>query len=104
MTDSSAPTYRHLLEKAQEIGRADGRFAAAFEPPGSDAERGPRSFGRTPAQLRPVTLEIGVNRYAEGSCLVSFGNTKVLVTATVYMLLNLLADIGYILVNPRLRT
>ena len=42
-----------------------------------------RHSGRTPAQLRPVTLEIGVNRYAEGSCLVSFGNTKVLVTATV---------------------
>ena len=31
--------------------------------------------------LRPVTLETGVNRYAEGSCLVSFGHTKVLVTA-----------------------
>ncbi|RZJ16730.1 MAG: ribonuclease PH [Brevundimonas sp.] len=42
-----------------------------------------RHSGRTPQQLRPVTLEIGVNRYAEGSCLVSFGNTKVLVTATV---------------------
>jgi len=34
-------------------------------------------------QLRTVTLETGVNRYAEGSCLVSFGHTKVLVTASV---------------------
>ena len=33
--------------------------------------------------LRPITLETGVNRYAEGSCLVSFGNTRVLVTASV---------------------
>jgi ribonuclease PH len=33
--------------------------------------------------LRPVTLEVGVNRYAEGSCLVSFGHTKVLITASV---------------------
>jgi ribonuclease PH len=30
-----------------------------------------------------VTLETAVNRYAEGSCLVSFGHTKVLVTASV---------------------
>lgn len=33
--------------------------------------------------LRPVILETGVNRYAEGSCLVSFGHTKVLVTASL---------------------
>ena len=33
--------------------------------------------------LRSVTLETGVNRYAEGSCLVSFGHTKVLVTASL---------------------
>ncbi len=33
--------------------------------------------------LRPVTLETGVSRYAEGSCLVSFGHTRVLVTASV---------------------
>jgi ribonuclease PH len=33
--------------------------------------------------LRPVTLEVGVNRYAEGSCLVSFGHTRVLVTASL---------------------
>jgi len=30
-----------------------------------------------------VKLETGVNRYAEGSCLVSFGHTKVLVTASL---------------------
>ena len=42
-----------------------------------------RPSGRTPDALRPVTLETGVNRYAEGSCLVSFGHTRVLVTASV---------------------
>ncbi|HEY3887573.1 MAG TPA: ribonuclease PH [Caulobacteraceae bacterium] len=33
--------------------------------------------------LRPVSFETGVNRYAEGSCLISFGHTRVLVTASV---------------------
>ena len=33
--------------------------------------------------LRPISFETGVNRYAEGSCLVAFGHTKVLVTASV---------------------
>lgn len=42
-----------------------------------------RSFERTPSSLRPVTFEVAVNRYAEGSCLVSFGYTKVLCTASV---------------------
>ncbi len=42
-----------------------------------------RSFERTPAETRPITFEIAVNRYAEGSCLVSFGFTKVLCTASV---------------------
>ena len=42
-----------------------------------------RPSGRAPDQLRPVTLETGVNRYAEGSCLVSFGHTRVLVTASL---------------------
>ncbi|MBX7248478.1 MAG: ribonuclease PH [Caulobacteraceae bacterium] len=41
-----------------------------------------RPSGRAAAALRPVTLETGVNRYAEGSCLVSFGHTRVLVTAS----------------------
>jgi ribonuclease PH len=42
-----------------------------------------RPSDRAPDILRTVTLETGVNRYAEGSCLVSFGHTKVLVTASV---------------------
>jgi ribonuclease PH len=41
-----------------------------------------RPSERAPDQLRPVTLETGVSRYAEGSCLVSFGHTRVLVTAS----------------------
>jgi ribonuclease PH len=34
-------------------------------------------------ELRKVSLERGVARYAEGSCLVSFGDTKVLCTASL---------------------
>ncbi|GGZ25292.1 ribonuclease PH [Asticcacaulis endophyticus] len=42
-----------------------------------------RPSGRKPDQLRSITIETGVTRYAEGSCMVSFGHTKVLVTASV---------------------
>ena len=42
-----------------------------------------RPSQRTDDQLRSVTIETGVNRYAEGSCLIGFGHTKVLVTASV---------------------
>ncbi len=42
-----------------------------------------RPSERAPDMLRKVTLETTVNRYAEGSCLVSFGHTKVLVTASL---------------------
>jgi len=42
-----------------------------------------RPSERAPDQMRAVTLETGVNRYAEGSCLIGFGHTKVLITATV---------------------
>lgn len=39
--------------------------------------------GRERAALRPITLERGAAAFAEGSCLVSFGSTKVLCTASV---------------------
>ncbi|MBN9307983.1 MAG: ribonuclease PH [Devosia sp.] len=42
-----------------------------------------RPSGRQPDQMRAVTLERNVSPKAEGSCLVSFGGTRVYVTATV---------------------
>lgn len=42
-----------------------------------------RPENRALDQLRPVILEAGVSRYAEGSCLARFGHTHVLVTASV---------------------
>ncbi|MDT0267888.1 ribonuclease PH [Streptomyces sp. DSM 44915] len=41
-----------------------------------------RIDGRTAEQLRPVTIERGWSKHAEGSVLVSFGDTKVLCTAS----------------------
>ncbi|QIZ98398.1 ribonuclease PH [Leifsonia sp. PS1209] len=41
-----------------------------------------RADGRTTHQLRPVTIERGWSTQAEGSALISFGNTKVLCTAS----------------------
>ncbi|MDB4885423.1 MAG: Ribonuclease [Gemmatimonadetes bacterium] len=43
----------------------------------------PVRLGRSADALRPVTLERGVAPYAEGSCLVSFGSTRVLCTVSV---------------------
>ena len=42
-----------------------------------------RPSGRRPDEMREVALETGVAKYAEGSCLVSFGDTRVLCTASV---------------------
>jgi len=42
-----------------------------------------RPSGRTPDQLRAVTIERHYTKYAEGSVLVSFGDTKVLCNASV---------------------
>jgi ribonuclease PH len=47
------------------------------------ADKAPDRTSRRDDETRPVTLERGVAPYAEGSCLVSFGSTKVLCTASV---------------------
>ena len=43
----------------------------------------PRPDGRKPGELRPVAIETGVARHAEGSALITLGDTKVLCTASV---------------------
>ena len=42
-----------------------------------------RPSGRAPDQMRQIVMEPGFTRHAEGSCLVSFGDTRVLCTASV---------------------
>jgi len=42
-----------------------------------------RPSKRAPDEMRPVSFERGVARYAEGSCLVKFGETHVLCAATL---------------------
>jgi ribonuclease PH len=43
----------------------------------------PRADGRAPEDLRPITFERDFTEMAAGSCLVSFGRTRVLCTASI---------------------
>jgi ribonuclease PH len=42
-----------------------------------------RPSGRAPDEMRAITIETGFIKHAEGSCLIAFGDTKVLCTASV---------------------
>ena len=42
-----------------------------------------RGDGRLPGELRPVSVELGLQKWAEGSCLISLGGTHVLCAATI---------------------
>ncbi|MEE4206361.1 MAG: ribonuclease PH [Erythrobacter sp.] len=42
-----------------------------------------RPSSRAPDQMRAITIETGFTKHAEGSCLIGFGDTKVLCTASV---------------------
>jgi ribonuclease PH len=42
-----------------------------------------RADGRGPHDLRPISFQLGVQKWAEGSCLVRFGDTQVLCAATI---------------------
>ncbi|MXO85296.1 ribonuclease PH [Altererythrobacter aurantiacus] len=42
-----------------------------------------RPSGRAPDEMRAITIETGFTRHAEGSCLIGFGDTRVLCTASI---------------------
>ncbi len=42
-----------------------------------------RPSGRAPDEMRAITMETGFTKHAEGSCLISCGDTRVLCTASV---------------------
>jgi ribonuclease PH len=42
-----------------------------------------RADGRVATQLRPISFRLGVQKWAEGSCIVKFGDTEVLCAATI---------------------
>ena len=51
--------------------------------PQESAAQPERSFGRSVAEMRPVTLTPNVMKNADGSCLAEFGDTRVLCAATI---------------------
>jgi ribonuclease PH len=56
---------------------------AGLERPNHYQETPMRPSGRAPDQMRTLSFEPAFTKHAEGACLVSFGDTRVLVTASV---------------------
>jgi len=42
-----------------------------------------RANGRMPGDLRPISIQLGVQKWAEGSCLIKLGGTEVVCAATI---------------------
>ena len=42
-----------------------------------------RADGRMPGDLRPISMKLGVQKWAEGSCLIKLGGTEILCAATI---------------------
>ena len=84
-----------LRDPRPPVGCCQGGGASrSREPPGARREWRPgmsignrppavRSDGRGPVDLRPVTLTLGVLKWAEGSCRIRVGDTEVLCAATI---------------------
>ena len=65
----------------EDIEKAIAEIKAALRK--SPAMSGVRPSGRAAHELRPVRIQRGFTRHAEGSVLVEFGDTRVLCTASV---------------------
>ena len=75
--------------RPRSLGRlrlAEEKAAARQQRRRSPDDRQPpqvRADGRVATQLRPVSFTLGVQKWAEGSCIVKFGDTQVLCAATI---------------------
>ena len=72
------------------VGRALGRRQGRRAQGGEDMSIGNRppvghvrADGRAPTDLRPIEITLGVQKWAEGSCMIRFGDTQVLCAATI---------------------
>ena len=74
------PDDRHFLPRLARRWHGAPLLAKAAPDP---QEYIMRPSGRAPDQMRAIIMEPGFTRHAEGSCLVSFGDTRVLCTASV---------------------
>ena len=82
---AQAPNRAGKSPRFSPVEASSALSAGPFRP------RPPAAFSRSfqcvlpnaPSQMREVTIERGVARYAEGSCLVKFGETHVLCTASL---------------------
>ena len=50
---------------------------------GIGSASGPRSDGRAPDQMRALSADLGVQKWAEGSAIITVGNTVVICSASV---------------------
>jgi ribonuclease PH len=81
------PALGHLIENSRsETCPASGHFGKSrvpYNPPMQDSSSFFRPGGRNPNQMRALSLAPGFVQTAEGSVLVSLGNTRVLTNATI---------------------
>ena len=42
-----------------------------------------RNFNRKHNELRKVSVDTDINKFADGACLISFGDTRVICTVTI---------------------
>ena len=77
------PARDALPAAADHRGRARGPGGRAEGAGGGVSENGARNDGRTPADLREVSISPGFMRSATGSALIEMGGTRVICTASV---------------------
>jgi len=78
-----APPAREVREGDRFTGITRKRSEVAQQRRSETPLTATRPSGRAPDELRPVRFELGAAPFAEGSCLVTVGATRILCTATV---------------------